>query len=93
MGAVDTETKELRMYIMVNRNGNNLKIFITNHIIPGTNIIHDGRRAYSFLDSNDSVYTHEDYNHGQGNFGYGRHSPSHIKSVWNTIKSEIKFLY
>ena len=58
MGAVDTETKELRMDIMVNRNANNLKIFIKNHIIPGINIIH------SFLDSDDSVYTHEEYNHG-----------------------------
>ena len=78
---------------MVNRNANHLKIFITNHIIPGINIIHDGWRAYSFLDSDDSVYIHEEYNHGQGNFGYGLHSRSHIESVWNTIKSEIKFLY
>ena len=74
VGALDTETKELRMDIMVHRNANNLKIFITNHIIPGTNIIHDGWRGYFFLDSDDSVYTHEEYNHGQGKFGYGRNS-------------------
>jgi len=66
---------------MTNRNAENLKIFITNHIIPGTNIIHDGWRAYSFLDSEDSVYTHEEFNHGQGNFGHGVHSTSLIESI------------
>ena len=86
MGAVDTETKELRMDIMVNRNANYFKIFITNHIIiPGTNIIHDGWRAYSLLDSHDSVYIHEEYNHCQGNFGYGLVSTSHIESEFRYI--------
>ena len=93
VGAVDTDTKELRMDIMSNRNSSNLKIFITNHIIPGTNIIHDGWRGYAFLNSDNSVYTNEEYNHAYGNFGQGLHSTSHIESVWNSIKSEIKFLY
>ena len=34
-GSIDTDTKELKMDNMGNRNSNNLKIFITNHIIPG----------------------------------------------------------
>ena len=34
---------------MKNRNQNNLKIFVYNHIIPGTNISHDGWEGYAFF--------------------------------------------
>jgi len=46
-----------------------------------------------FLDFDDSVYTHEEHNHGAGNFGHGLNSTSHIEGVWSWIKSEIIFLY
>ena len=93
VGALDTETNELRLDIVKERTSENLKTFVYNHIIPGTLIVHDGWRSYSFLDDDDSVYTHEEYNQTHGNFGRGSHSTSNIERCWNWIKSEIKFLY
>ena len=40
------------------RNSENIKIFITNHIILGTNITHDGWQGYNCLDEEDSVWSH-----------------------------------
>ena len=82
VGAIDTETKELRLDVIKERNSTNLKIFINNHVEPGTHIVHDSWRAYSFLDGEDSIYTHETLNHGAGNFGQGNHSSSHIEGIW-----------
>ena len=93
VGAIDTETKELRLDIIKERNSTNLKIFINNHVESGTYIVHDGWRAYSFLDGEDSVYTHKTFNHRAGNFGQGNYSTSHIEGIWAWIKSEIKFIY
>ena len=90
---MDTETNELRLDVVKERTTENLKTFVYNHIIPGTLIVHDGWRSYSFLDDDDSVFTHEEYNHAHGNFGRGSHSTSNIERCWNWIKSEIKFLY
>ena len=91
--AVDTETKDLHLDVIKERNSTNLKIFINNHVEPGTHIVHDGWQAYSFLGREDSVYTLETFNHGANNFGQGNHSTSHIEGIWAWIKSEIKFIY
>ena len=63
VGAVDTETKELLLDVIKERNSTNLKIFINSHVEPGIHIVHDGWRAYSFLNGDDSIYTHETFNH------------------------------
>ena len=79
--------------VIKERNSTNLKILVTNHIEPGTHIVHDHWRAYCFLDGDDSVYTNQIFNHIAGNFGLGNHSISHIESIWSWIKSEIKFMW
>ena len=71
VGAVDTNTKQICLDIINERNSANLKIFVYNHIVPGTHIIHDGWSGYIFLNDDDSVYTEEEHNHGAGNFGHG----------------------
>lgn len=68
-GAIDKEDKDIRLDIINKRTQNNLKTFFTNHIAPGTHIVHDGWVSYTFLDSEDLVYTNEEYNYGEGNFG------------------------
>ena len=68
-----------------------MKIFIQNHIIPGTNITPDGWLGYNCLD--DSVWTHETHNQGAGEFCLGTHSTSHIESYWAFFKSILKKLY
>ena len=92
-GAIDTTNKNIRLDVLPQRNSENIKIFIKNHVIPGTNVTHDGWGGYICLDDNDSVWTHETHNHGAGDFGSGTHSTSHIESYWSFFKSILKKLY
>ena len=41
VGAVDADTKQLRLDVINERNSTNLKIFVYNHIVPGTHIVHE----------------------------------------------------
>lgn len=55
IGAIDTISKKVRLDVIPERNTENIKIFVRNHILPGTNITHDGWLGYRFLDEEDSV--------------------------------------
>ena len=92
MRAIDTTSKNIRLDVLPQRNAENIKIFIQNHIIPGTNITHDGWLGYNCLDD-DCVWTHETHNHGSSDFGLGTHYTSHIESYWAFFKSILKKLY
>ena len=48
VGAIDTTNKAIRLDIMSSRTSENLKIFVQNNIIPGTNIRHDRWAGYNF---------------------------------------------
>jgi len=48
VGAVDTETKELLLDVIKERNSTNLKIFINNHEEPGTHIVNDAGEPTAF---------------------------------------------
>lgn len=63
---------------MTIRNSTNLEIFVKNHVEAGTTIVTDGWAEYFFLESDNSVWPHEIYNHRVGNFVLGTHSTSHI---------------
>ena len=94
VGAIETDTYRLRIDIIPERNQNNLKIFVNNHIVPGTTIVTDGWAGYRFLDNDDtSVREHQIHNHGAGDFGTDQYSTSHIEHTWNNIKQEIKVIY
>ena len=67
----NTRNKNIRLDILPSRDANTLKILVKNHIIPGTNITHDGWAGYLFLDDDDSVWTHESHNHGHLNLVQG----------------------
>ena len=72
VGAVDTEIYKMRFDIIPIRNQAHLEIFVNNHIEQGNFIVTDGWKLYRFLDNNDtSVWEHEVYIHGRGQFGYG----------------------
>ena len=75
------------------RNSENIKIFITNHLIPWTNLTHDDWLGYNCIDENDSLWTHETHNHRAGDFGNGTHSASHIEGYWCFLKTVLKKLY
>ena len=93
VGALETKSKKLRMDIINERNEENLKIFISNHIAPGTHIVTDGWPTYDFLDGYDSFWTSEKHLHAQGVRGYGEHSTSKIEVTWSHIKNQITSIY
>lgn len=88
VGGIYMMSKTVRLYIDIvpERNSINLKYFVENHIEPGNNISHKGWPRYSFLNDNDSIWTHEVHIHGGCYFGYGAHSKSHIEQYWGEIK-------
>lgn len=68
-----------------------MKLFIFNHIKKNNNLITDECPAYSFLDDDNAPYTHKTYVHGpNGQFGFGKHSISHIECIWSIVKRQIK---
>ena len=75
------------------KDSSNLEIFVNNHIEAIITILTDGWAGYSFLDRDNSVWAHEIYNHGAGNFGIGSHSTSHIEVTWSHLKSQITNIY
>ena len=87
IGAKEPSSNKLQIDVMKTRNSHNLEIFVNNHVEAGTTIVTDGWSGYSFLDSDNSVWSHEIYNHGAGNFGVGSHNTSHMEVTWSHLKS------
>ena len=48
--AIDKTNHNIPLDMFLERNGENITIFLTNHIIPGTNIIYDGWLVYNLLE-------------------------------------------
>ena len=91
--AIETRSKKQRLDIINERNEINIKIIISNHIEPGTQIVTDGSPIYNFLDGEESYWTHEKHIHANGDWGYGEHSTSKIECTWPHIKNEIHSIY
>ena len=87
-GAKNNKTIKDRYDILKNRNTENLRAFIYNHIKKNNNIIKGGLRAYDFLDEeySDEIHIHEFHRH----FCFLSHSTSHIKGVWGRMKDNIR---
>ena len=49
--------------------------------------------CYSWIDDNNSGYSHITHILGGGDFGFGISSTSHIESLWNALKAKIKTTY
>ena len=90
VGGIETVTLKLRLDIINNKNSTNLEIFMKNYIESGIIILTDGWTGYSFLDREDSVWKHEIYNHGHGQFRVGLHSTSNIEHTWAHLKMKLK---
>ena len=93
VGEKETSSNKLWIDMMQIKDSSNLEIFVNNHIEAIITILTDGWAGYSFLDSDNSVWAHEIYNHGAGNFGIGSHSTSHIEVTWSHLKSQITNIY
>ena len=88
VGAIESRSKKLRLDVINIRNEENIRIFITNHIEPGTHIISDGWPSYNFLDGNESVWTHEIHNHSLGDWGFGTIVLHILKELGHILKKK-----
>lgn len=78
---INNKTRQIRLEIAENRNANTIKNIITKYIPRGNIIITDGVLCYQWLTDPSNGYVHSLYNYGQGDFGYGLDSTSHIESL------------
>ena len=93
MGIIDNETKKFRLEATLSRDTLTIKTFIKKFIGYGKTIVSDGWSAYSWIDDNNSGYSHITHIHGGGDFGFGISSTLNSKSFWNAFKSKIKTTY
>lgn len=78
---INNKTRQIRLEIVENRNTNSIKNIITKYIPKGNIIITDGILCYQWLTDPSNSYVQSVYNSGQGDFGYGLDSTSHIESL------------
>ena len=81
VGIIDNKNKAKRFDVINERNSDNLKLFVTNHVLPSTHITHDNWLAYNYLNDINLGYTHESHSLGRGDFGQGVYSTSHIEGI------------
>ena len=93
MGIIDNESKKFRLEASLNRDSTTTKKFINKFIGYGNTIVSDGWSAYSWIDDNNSGYSHITHIYGGGDFGFGLSSTSHNESLWNALKAKIKTTY
>ena len=93
IGLLNTETKDLRIEVVIDRREETLKTIIENHIGKGNYIISDACKGYAFLNAPNSGYEHHIYNHSRGNFGRGIDSTSRIESIWAELKYDLNKIY
>jgi len=93
LGIINNRNKQFRIVGTLSREGTTLKKIIEKFIFRGNTIVTDHWQGYNWLDSKNSGYHHISFNCSLGNFGAGVLSTSHIKAVWNIIKSKIKNSY
>ena len=75
------------------RDAETLKSIITTHIKIGNVIISDNWASYHWLKNPNNGYIHNAHSHGQGDFGLGTDSTSHIEQLWAHLKNIIKNIY
>ena len=83
IGIINTINKKIRLEVSYNRNTNVIKKIIKAHIATGNIITSEGWGGYSWIDQPFSGYIHSTHNHGNGDFGTGVESTSHIEALWS----------
>ena len=92
IGGIETKTRKVRLILAKDRTRNTIESFVNNNFQEGTHFIHDDWPSYNFLDNNMN-FTHEIHRLGGGDFGFGRHSTSHIENYWSQYKKLLTRIY
>ena len=93
IGLIDTQSKDFRLVSSFTRDASKLKKILRKFVKSGNTIISDSWPGYNWISEPISGYTHIIYNHGQGQFGFGNLSTSHIEQLWSVLKGLFKSIY
>ena len=88
----ETGSKDFRVVLTRERDGETLKRFVTKLILisTGNNLFSDGWHGYDWVNNINSVYSRFIHNHDRNDFRRGLESTSHMESIWGQLKN--KFL-
>jgi hypothetical protein len=84
VGAIDADSKYIRLELIANREQATLEDFVLRHIAPGSTIVTDYWLGYTDLDN--LGYNHFPFNHSKGEFTH----TNQIESLWAEIKQYMR---
>lgn len=87
VGAIERDSRNLKLEIIEDREQDTLELFITRHIARSSLLLTDCHRGYSDLAF--YGYRHERYNHSLGHFS----ETNQIENTWGVIKRYMRKLY
>lgn len=87
VGAIERDTRRLRLQVIEDRAQDTLELFLTTHVDRSSLILTDAHAGYHDLEF--YGYTHERCNHSNGHFG----PTNQIENMWGVMKRHLKKLY
>jgi len=87
IGAIERDTRRIRLGIVSDRNRETLENFILDSVVKGSHINTDAWGAYNELDW--LGYTHDFCNHSIGHFG----PTNMVENLWSVMKRQIRNTY
>lgn len=87
VGAIERDTRRLRLQIIPDREQDTLELFLTSTIARQSLILTDAHAGYSDLEF--YGYSHERCNHSNGHFG----PTNQIENTWGVIKRALRRAY
>lgn len=93
IGLIETTNKDFRLVLARNRDADTIKTFVERTIPIGNCLVTDGWDGYDWADIQNSGYIRYLHIHGHNDWWRGQDSTSHIESIWQQLKLEIKSTY
>lgn len=87
VGAIERDTRKLRLQVIEDRAQDTLELFLTKHVARASLILTDAHAGYHDLEF--YGYSHERCNHSNGHFG----PTNNIENMWGVMKRHLKKLY
>lgn len=87
VGAIERDTRRLRLQVIPDRAQDTLELFLTNAVARNSLLLTDAHAGYHDLEF--YGYTHERCNHSNGHFG----PTNKIENMWGVMKRYLKKLY
>ncbi len=87
VGAIERDTRRLRLQVIPDRAQDTLELFLTNTVARSSFLLTDAHAGYHDLEF--YGYTHERCNHSNGHFG----PTNNIENMWGVMKRYLRKLY